>query len=324
VAEVVPSEELRALIVRVHDARTEGDFDTISEIFSKEPYLAILGSDPDEWVSGQDAVDVFKTQTKEMGERAVEFGKATGYRCGNMGWAAVNMVETWPNGLKLEGRTTAVFAIERGHWRIVHWQYAVLQPNEITGISLTTSVEQIGHLVRDERPDVRPAAAPDGTVTIAFSDIESSTQLLNRLGDTEFMALLAWHDRIVRDTSEEHRGYVVKSLGDGFMIAFPSAAFALRASLTMRDRIAVGYAGLPVRIRIGLHCGEALKHDDDFYGRTVVIAARVGALALGGEVLVTDLVHKLARGLGTFTFGPPRAAAVKGLGEMFDVYPVIG
>ena len=322
-AEVVPSEELRALLLRVHSARTEGDFDTISEIFSAEPYLVMLGSDPEEWVTGQAAVNLFNTQTKEMGERAIEFGNATSYRCGNVGWAAVNTLETWPNGVEITGRTTAVFAIERGHWRIVLWQFAVLIPNEVTGIPLTTSVEQIGYLVRDERPDVRPAAAPDGTVTIAFSDIESSTMLLDRLGDTEFMALLAWHDRIVRGTAEEHRGYIVKSQGDGFMIAFPSAAFALRASLEMRDRIAVGYGGLPVRIRIGLHCGEALRHDDDFYGRTVVIAARVGALALGGEVLATGLVHNLARSLGTFTFGPPRSAALKGLDETFDLYPVL-
>src|SRR5205814_2820296 len=134
----------------VHDARTEGDVDTIGEIFSAQPYLAILGSDPEEWVTGKAAVNVFNTQTKEMGERAIEFGNATGYRCGNVGWAVLDTLETWPNGLEITGRTTAVFAIERGHWRIVQWQFAVLQPNEVTGIALTTSVEQIGHLVQDE------------------------------------------------------------------------------------------------------------------------------------------------------------------------------
>jgi len=78
--------------------------------------------------------------------------------------------------------------------------------------------------------DLRAISAPDGTVTIVFSDIESSTALLERLGDTEFMQMLAWHDRIVRTTAEEHRGFVVKSEGDGFMLAFPSAASALRAA----------------------------------------------------------------------------------------------
>ena len=180
---------------------------------------------------------------------------------------------------------------------------------------------------------------PDGTANIHLAmdpsqlhlipsnvnvDIESSTVLLEQLGDTEFLRMLGWHDRVVRDTAEEHRGFVVKSQGDGFMLAFPSAAFALRASLTMRDRITEGFAGLPVRIRAGLHSGEAIKHDDDFYGRTVAIAARISALALGGEVLASDLVYALARGLGTFTFGDPRTATLKGIDGTFDLHPVLG
>ena len=92
----------------------------------------------------------------------------------------------------------------------------------------------------------------------------------------------------------------------------------------MRDRIAEGFAGLPVRIRARLHSGEAIKQDDDFYGRTVVIAARISALALGGEVLASDLVYALARGLGTFTFGAPRTATLKGLDGSFDLHPVLG
>jgi class 3 adenylate cyclase len=156
-----------------------------------------------------------------------------------------------------------------------------------------------------------------------FSDIESSTVLLERLGDAGFLRMLGWHDRIVRETAEEHRGFVVKSQGDGFMLAFPSAAFALRASLIMRDRIAAGFDRLPIRIRAGLHSGEAIRHDDDFYGRTVVIAARISALALGGEILASDLVYALARGLGTFKFGDARNTSLKGLDGRFDLYPVL-
>lgn len=147
-------------------------------------------------------------------------------------------------------------------------------------------------------------------MTIVFSDIESSTVLLERLGDTGFVRMLSWHDGIVRNASDEQRGYVVKSQGDSFMLAFPSAVFALRASLLMRDRIADVFEGLPIRIRAGLHSGEAIRHDDDLYGRTVVIAARIGALALGGEILASDLVYALAQGLGAFTFGQPRAATL--------------
>jgi class 3 adenylate cyclase len=226
--------------------------------------------------------------------------------------------------MEFQMRFTAVVTIERGHWRIAHWHASIPQRNEdAMGVTLTTSIDKLAQSVRDDRPDMRPASAPDGTVTIAFTDIESSTVLMDRLGDTAYLRLLGWHDRIVRDTAAEHRGYIVKSQGDGFMLAFPSAAAALRAVLTARARIAAGYEGLPVRIRAGLHAGEAIKHDDDFYGRTVVIAARISALALGGEILASDLVYALARGLGTFKFGESRSAALKGLEGTFDLFPVL-
>jgi class 3 adenylate cyclase len=221
-------------------------------------------------------------------------------------------------------RATAILAIERGHWRFVHWHLSIGQANETAlGKQLTTSIARVERVVRDDRPDIEHAAAPDGTVTIVFSDIESSTVLLERLGDTGYLRMLAWHDGIVRCTTAEHRGYVVKSQGDGFMLAFPSAAFALRASLVMRERVAAGFERLPIRIRAGLHVGEAIRHDDDFFGRTVVIAARISGLALGGEILVSDLVYALLRGLGTFNFGPPRSVVLKGFDATFDVYPVL-
>jgi len=115
----------------------------------------------------------------------------------------------------------------------------------------------------------------------------------------------------------------VKSQGDGFMLAFPSTAYALRASLSIRDRIAAGFEGLAIRIRAGLDSGEAIRHDDDFYGKTVVIAARISALALGGEILESSLLYELARSLGTFTFGAPRVVGLKGLVGDFELRPVV-
>jgi class 3 adenylate cyclase len=237
-----------------------------------------------------------------------------------VGWIADKPRFRYPDGTEQEFRHTATLALERGHWRIVQWHASLPVSNVLR---LTTNVEQLVRVVRSDRTSVDASAAPDGTVTIAFSDIESSSVLLDRLGDADFVRLLAWHDRLVHESVELHHGFVVKSQGDGFMLAFPSAAYALRASLDLRERISPGFGGVPLRVRIGLHVGEAMRHADDFYGRTVVIAARISALALGGEILASSLVHGLAQGLGTFTFGAPRAVTLKGLDGTFDVYPVI-
>ena len=292
-AEVVPSEELRSLLLRLYSAMEVQDVETLREMFSTGAHALAIGTDPNEWWTGSEALEVWIVQIREAGGFRFQARKPVAYCVGPVGWVADEPLVTIAN-------------------------------EESFGRAFTTSVDRIERSVRADRPDVGPASAPDGTVTIVFSDIESSTVLLERLGDTEFLRMLGWHDRIVRDTAEEHRGFVVKSQGDGFMLAFPSAAFALRASLTMRDRITEGFAGLPVRIRAGLHSGEAIKHDDDFYGRTVAIAARISALALGGEVLASDLVYALARGLGTFTFGDPRTATLKGIDGTFDLHPVLG
>jgi len=323
--DIAPNEELLAFMHRFYAAWQVWDFDTMNAVISAKPQLLIIGTDSAEWWNGQDALDIWMLQAKEMGRITIRSSALTAFSCGSVGWIADRLtIAVQGAAAVIAMRVTAVLAIERGHWRFVQMHASVGQDNEqVFRRRLTTRIEGIERDVRVERPDVSRASAPDGTVTIAFTDIVSSTVLLDRLGDTGFLRLLAWHDEIVRNAAEQHRGYVVKSQGDGFLLAFPSAAYALRASLVMRQRIAEGFDGLPVQIRAGLHSGEAIRHDDDFYGKTVVIAARISALALGGEILASDLVYQLVRSLGTFTFGAARTANLKGLTGDFELRPVV-
>jgi class 3 adenylate cyclase len=319
-AEIMPSEELRALVPAIYKMFEWRDVDGFDKILSASPSLLVVGSDAAEWKTGSAGANIFLAQIEEMPPFRVVSSAPNAFRCGEVGWLADQLHLRFGDGTERQYRLTATLVIERGHWRVVQWHLSLPEPNLYP---MTTDVEKLANVVRDHRPDVRSAAALDGTVTIAFSDIESSTLLLERLGDADFVQLLAWHDHLVRECTEEHGGFVVKSQGDGFMLAFPSAAYGLRASLSLRDRLAAGFHELPVPVRVGLHVGEALRHSDDFYGRTVVIAARIAALALGGEILASDLVHALARGLGTFTFGEPRTTNLKGLDGSFDLYPVL-
>ena len=141
------------------------------------------------------------------------------------------------------------------------------------------------------------AEFPTGTVTFVFTDLERSTRLWEEHPD-EMKAALARHDAILRDTVETHRGRVVKSTGDGVHAVFASAHEALEACLDAQRALAherwPENTG-PLRVRIGVHAGEAEYRDGDYYGTTLNRAARLMAVAHGGQVLVSESVEPLAR-----------------------------
>jgi class 3 adenylate cyclase len=189
---------------------------------------------------------------------------------------------------------------------------------------LSTSIDAVHATVQTERPDLRPHAAPDGTVTLLFTDIEGSTALNERLGDQRWMELLRAHNAIVRERVAAHGGYEVKSQGDGFMIAFAGARRALQCAIDLQRAIAKHNraAPEPVRVRIGLHTGDAIREGEDFFGKHVNLAARIAGEAKGGEILASSLLAELAGSAGQFAFGEARTVALKGLAGEHSVIPV--
>ncbi|HET7236879.1 MAG TPA: adenylate/guanylate cyclase domain-containing protein [Actinomycetota bacterium] len=154
-------------------------------------------------------------------------------------------------------------------------------------------------------------------MTILFTDIEGSTQLTEGLGDAAWMELLREHNELVRAQVARHGGYEVKSQGDGFMLAFPSAREALRCAIDIQRALAQRPPGADeLRVRIGLHTGEPVREADDFYGKAVILAARIAAEARGSEILVSSLVRELTESAGEFTFEEPTDTELKGLSGM--------
>jgi len=169
------------------------------------------------------------------------------------------------------------------------------------------------------------SAAPDGTVTIMFSDIEGSTALSEQLGDERWLKLLRRHNALIRRQLAAHRGFEVKSQGDGFMVAFGSARSALRCAIAIQRDLAARHdqSGSQVlRVRIGLHTGEVIREQQDFFGHTVILAARIGAKANGGQILVSALLRGLVAGSHEFQFGEAREEQLKGLRDPRRVYEV--
>jgi class 3 adenylate cyclase len=190
------------------------------------------------------------------------------------------------------------------------------------------TIDVLTESIGAERPDLASRVAPDGTVTILFSDIEGSTALNVELGDDRWMELLGEHNRLVRSAITEHRGYEVKTEGDAFMVAFQSARDALRCAIDVQRAFESRNDDVerPVRVRIGLHTGEPVREgsDDtaDFYGTHVVMASRIASQASGGEVLVSALLRELVASSGEFTLDARPPAALKGLDGEHVTYAV--
>src|SRR4051812_15004157 len=144
-------------------------------------------------------------------------------------------------------------------------------------------------------------------VTLLFSDIEGSTELNERLGDQGWLAVLDEHNAIVRRAVLAHGGTEVKSAGDGFMLAFARPADGVGCAIALQREIAERTA---LRVRIGVHTGAAIKRAEDYFGRNVVVAARIAAQAHGGEILVSEQLRELA---AAPVDGEPRDLTLKGL-----------
>ncbi len=141
----------------------------------------------------------------------------------------------------------------------------------------------------------RPAIEVDRVLTtVLFTDIVGSTERLATVGDQAWRRLLDSHDRLVREELHRFRGREIKTTGDGFFASFDGPARAIRCA------VAIGEANATLGIdrRAGLHTGECEVRGDDLSGLAVHIAARVGALAGPGELLVSSTVKDLVVGSG--------------------------
>jgi class 3 adenylate cyclase len=143
--------------------------------------------------------------------------------------------------------------------------------------------------------------------TILFTDIVGSTEKAAELGDRGWRQLLERHDAAVRRQLSLHRGREVKTMGDGFLATFDGPARAIRCACAVQDEV----AGLGIEVRAGIHTGEVELIGDDVGGMAVNIGARIGALADGGEVLVSSTVRELVVGSG-LEFADRGAQTLKG------------
>jgi len=204
------------------------------------------------------------------------------------------------------------------------WQTANLVRQQGFGAAVRSSIEDLADWAEVERPDLA-RLTPDGHVVILFTDIEESTALNERIGDRAWVKLIARHDEMVQRTVREHSGHVVKSQGDGYMIAFARPDQAVRCAVAI-ERALQHPRGRkpqhPIRVRIGVHMGRSVRRGDDLFGRNVAMAARVAAAADGAQILISGPVREAIKDCDDITVGAGRDAELKGFAGTHRLYPV--
>ena len=185
-------------------------------------------------------------------------------------------------------------------------------PGEVIPVDRGTVEMFLGRVIDPaESGEARPAFR-----AIMFTDMEGSTDLTQRLGDSGAMELLRRHDAIIRTALDAYRGTEVKHTGDGIMASFESVTDALGSAIAVQRSIQAHNEGADeadgrFRVRIGIGAGEPVTERGDLFGAAVQLAARLCDAASAGHICVSEAVHELAIGK-RFPFGPVEELELKG------------
>jgi class 3 adenylate cyclase/tetratricopeptide (TPR) repeat protein len=161
------------------------------------------------------------------------------------------------------------------------------------------------------------------TTTVLITDMEGSTAFTEGRGDDVAMGLIRDHEKLVREVLATHEGREIKSMGDGFMLAFDSAASGIACALDIQealDRYNAGHPDQPIRVRMGLNSGPVIEEAGDLYGTTVNATSRIAAKARSGQLLVSESVREQSGDAGDWMFVDRGLFWLKGLRERWTLH----
>ncbi|MGE3985602.1 MAG: adenylate/guanylate cyclase domain-containing protein [Dehalococcoidia bacterium] len=156
---------------------------------------------------------------------------------------------------------------------------------------------------------------------ILFSDLEKHTAMMQRLGDERGRQVLREHEALTREALAAYGGSEVKTMGDSFMASFGSATRALECAIALQRAFEARNetASEPLHIHVGLSAGEPIAEDDDLFGSSVILAARIADQAKGGEIVLANVVRELAAGKG-FLFADRGEVVLRGFEDPVHLY----
>lgn len=306
---ITPSPELIAVIRRWHQAITARDARAIDNMLSHSEHLRYQGTADNESWTGPVFRRGFVDHLREIPDFIFEEESIEAFQCGDIGWAHNLAYLSFDNGATRElHRFTFVLHVEDGVWRIVQCHLSNNRDNvDKMGVEHHVLDKLIAAAREGFRLDQR-----EGLATVMFTDIVNSSAIADLLGDIAWTNRVREHFDEVADIIAAEQGQLVKSLGDGTMSSFPSARRALQAARAIQRNNAESETEPPLSLRIGIHSGDVVQTDNDFFGTVVNKAARIAAAATAGEIRVSEATVLMA-GDRAGPYDEPSEVSLKGL-----------
>ncbi len=171
----------------------------------------------------------------------------------------------------------------------------------------------------------KPKEAQARVVAVLFTDIAGSTALTQELGDAGAQEVVRAHNKIVRENLTRYHGREVKHTGDGMMCSFDQPTNAVEASIEIQKetiQLRGSNPALPLKLKIGINAGEPIAEDNDLFGTTVQLAARIVDKAQADQIFVSETVRGICTGKG-ISFKAAGGFAMKGFEGDVNLYEVM-
>jgi class 3 adenylate cyclase len=201
--------------------------------------------------------------------------------------------------------------------------------DDFLGLEAPRTADEVAEPHTHEHPPVAGAFR-----TILFTDVVSHTEMMRRLGDVAGREVLREHERLTREVLARHDGTEVKTTGDGFMASFASVTAAVECAIALQRAFDAHdwSSALPdasgedarlngLSIRVGLNAGEPIAEKGDYFGATVIIAARIADQASGAEILASNVVRELCAGKG-FLFADRGESVLRGFEDPVRIFEI--
>ncbi len=291
--ETQSSPELTAITDRWINALAVCDPDTIQNLFSTSVPPLYCGTDLGEVWSGKFLIDNYPIHMADAPKGGyVLDGITTAYEThpGIAGWSF------WEGNLQIPStarsvyvRVTLVFSCFKGMWAVTHAHCSNPAPNALNYGWEHGSMNAILAELHQQGFDLDRS----GVSTVMFTDVANSTVLNQTLGDIQWTRLIRSHLNEVAEIIEKEGGTFIKSLGDGTMSVFSDLQCAISAAGAVQRSLNNQQFELPIGVRIGLHTGNIVQSDNDYFGTVVNTAARITAAAGSGEIRLSSTSKEL-------------------------------